>query len=63
VVLAVVLAVPFAQRMFHFAPLHARDLGLSIVAGMACVMWFDLLKLAGWLAPARTIDPIKEMNS
>jgi Ca2+-transporting ATPase len=51
VLLAVVLTVPFAQRLFHFAPLHARDLGLSIAAGMVCVMWFDLLKLGGRLAP------------
>ncbi len=63
VLLAVVLAVPFAQRLFHFAPLHARDLGLSIAAGMACVMWFDLLKLAGWLAPAQTPNSTTERNS
>jgi Ca2+-transporting ATPase len=63
VLLAVVLAAPFAQRMFHFAPLHARDLGLSLGAGIVCVMWFDLLKLAGWLAPAKASVPIKEKNS
>ena len=44
--LTLVLLVPFAQRLFHFAPLHATDLVLSIGAGLVCVLWFDLLKLA-----------------
>ncbi len=42
--LAVVLLVPFAQRLFHFAPLHAKDLVLSLGAGSVCVLWFELLK-------------------
>jgi Ca2+-transporting ATPase len=46
--LAVVLAVPFAQRLFHFAPLHGRDLASSLVAGLVCVLWFELVKRA-WL--------------
>jgi len=45
VFLAAVLTVPFAQRLFHFAPLHAKDLGLSIGAGLVCVSWFELYKL------------------
>ena len=48
VFLAVVLVVPFAQRLFHFAPLHATDLVLSLGAGLVCVLWFELVKLAGW---------------
>jgi Ca2+-transporting ATPase len=44
--LAVVLVVPFAQRLFHFAPLHATDLILSLGAGLVCVLWFELVKLA-----------------
>jgi len=44
--LAVVLLVPFAQRLFHFEPLHAMDLVLSLGAGLVCVLWFELLKLA-----------------
>jgi Ca2+-transporting ATPase len=43
--LAAVLVVPFAQRLFHFAPLHAMDLILSLVAGLVCVLWFELVKL------------------
>ncbi len=41
-----VLMVPFAQRLFHFAPLHATDLLLSLGAGLVCVLWFELVKLA-----------------
>jgi Ca2+-transporting ATPase len=43
--LAVVLLVPLAQRLFHFAPLHPTDLLLSLGAGLTCVTWFELLKL------------------
>lgn len=48
--LALVLSLPVTQRLFHFAPLHRGDLVLSVVAGLACLVWFDLLKLirAGW---------------
>ena len=44
VLLAVVLAVPFARRIFHFAPLHASDLALSLAAGLTCVLWSEALK-------------------
>jgi Ca2+-transporting ATPase len=44
--LPLVLLLPFAQRIFHFAPIHVGDLVLSIVAGLACTLWFDLLKLS-----------------
>ena len=43
--LALVMLLPFAQGMFHFAPVPFMDLGLSIVAGVVCVVWFDALKL------------------
>jgi Ca2+-transporting ATPase len=43
--LAAVLVVPFAQRLFHFAPLHTKDLILSTGAGLVCVLWFELYKL------------------
>jgi Ca2+-transporting ATPase len=45
VLLPLVLLLPFAQRIFHFAPIRAGELVFSIVAGLACVLWFDLLKL------------------
>jgi Ca2+-transporting ATPase len=44
--LSVVLFVPVAQRLLRFAPLHAMDLTLSAGAGLVCVLWFELLKLA-----------------
>ncbi len=42
--LVVALLVPFAQRLFHFAPLHAADAVLSIGTGIVCVLWFELVK-------------------
>lgn len=45
VLLAVVLFVPVAQQLFHFAPLHLNDLALSLAAGLTCVLWFEALKL------------------
>ena len=43
--LTVVLFAPVAQRLFHFAPLPAWGLLLSLGAGVVCVMWFEVLKL------------------
>jgi P-type Ca2+ transporter type 2C len=37
---------PLALRLFHFAPLHATDLTLSLVAGLVCVLWFESVKRA-----------------
>jgi Ca2+-transporting ATPase len=42
--LAVVLFVPAVRGLFHFAPLHVVDLALSLAAGLACVLWFEVLK-------------------
>ncbi len=44
ILLAVVLFVPVAQRILHFAPLHPGDLLLSVAAGLACVLWTEALK-------------------
>lgn len=46
--LALVLLVPAAQGLFHFAPLRAADMALSFGAGVACMMWFELLKVSKW---------------
>jgi Ca2+-transporting ATPase len=43
--LALVLLVPVVQKLFHFAPLHVMDVLLSLSAGVACVLWFELVKL------------------
>ncbi|MEO8593762.1 MAG: cation-translocating P-type ATPase [Candidatus Solibacter sp.] len=45
VFLGLIVFLPVAQQLFHFAPLRARDLALSMGAGAVCVMWFELLKL------------------
>ena len=46
--LALVLFVPAAQGLFHFAPLRGADMALGFGAGVACVIWFELLKLSKW---------------
>ena len=43
-VLAVVLSLPVARTLFHFAPLHLLDLAISIGAGLLCVGWIEALK-------------------
>jgi Ca2+-transporting ATPase len=42
--LAVILIIPFCQRIFSFGPLHIKDLVLSIGLGLVCVLWFEALK-------------------
>ncbi|GLH70613.1 ATPase [Geothrix rubra] len=42
--LALVLAWPVAQRLFHFAPLQGRDLLLAAAAGFASILWFEAFK-------------------
>jgi Ca2+-transporting ATPase len=51
--LGLVLLLPPAQRLFHFAPVPAGDLALSLGAGLLSVAWFDLLKLGRRWARAR----------
>jgi Ca2+-transporting ATPase len=43
--LALVLWVPVARGLFHFAPLHWPDLILSVGAGVAWVVAFEFVKL------------------
>jgi Ca2+-transporting ATPase len=45
--LAAALYVPAAAAVFRFSPLGASDLLLAAVAGIAGVVWLDLLKLKG----------------
>ena len=42
--LALTLLVPFAQRMFRFGPLHADDLAVTVVAGLATILILEVLK-------------------
>ena len=56
--LGLVLLLPPAQRLFHFAPVQAGDLTLSLGAGLLSVAWFDLLKLGRrWARARRTGKP------
>ncbi len=43
--LGLVLYVPFLRVTFHFATLHAHDLAICLVSGLAGVMWFEGLKV------------------
>ena len=42
--LAVILLVPMARGLFHFAPVQASELLLSVGAGVLCVGWFEIIK-------------------
>jgi Ca2+-transporting ATPase len=42
--LAAILSIPALQRLFSFAPLHPDDLTLSVVGGVVCLVWFEVLK-------------------
>lgn len=44
VVLAVVLFVPFAQRLLHFGPVRPVELLLCVAAAPVCLLWFELFK-------------------
>ena len=52
--MAVLLNVPFLRELFHFSPLHLADILLSIAAGSASILWFELLKLTPFLQGAQT---------
>ncbi len=44
ILLAVVVFVPFARELLHFAPLPLGDVLLAAAAGLTCVWWFEALK-------------------
>ena len=43
--LALVLLLPTARGLLHFAPIHRIDLVIAVCAGLVCLMWFEALKL------------------
>lgn len=45
VFLALTLYTPFLRDLFHFSPLHARDLAICLLAGGLSILWFEILKL------------------
>jgi Ca2+-transporting ATPase len=46
--LALALFVAPVRALFSFAPLHPEDLGLSLLAGLVGLAWFEALKLMPW---------------
>lgn len=44
VFLALVLYVPFLQKLFHFTTIHAPELAMSLTAGVLGIVWFEILK-------------------
>jgi Ca2+-transporting ATPase len=57
-VLAVVLFVPPVRSLFRFAPLHPQDLVLSLAAALACLAWFEALKLTPWWRRLQAGNPL-----
>ena len=45
VVLGLVLYVPFLRDLFGFTRLHLIDLAIALAAGIASVLWFEILKV------------------
>ncbi len=45
--LGLVLYLPFLRDLFRFAALSSGDLALSLAAGVAGILWFEVLKLFG----------------
>jgi Ca2+-transporting ATPase len=43
--LGLVLYVPFLSQFFRFKMLSIREAGICLVAGMASIVWFEVLKL------------------
>jgi len=42
--LGAVLYIPFLSKLFHFGPMHANDLLITLVAGIIAVLWFEAVK-------------------
>ncbi len=43
--LGLVIFVPFLQGIFHFAPMHAIDFCLALIAGIVSITWFEIMKI------------------
>ncbi len=43
--LALVIYVPFLQKVFHFATLHSLDIIIAAGAGILSVVWFEIVKI------------------
>ena len=54
--LLLVIYVPWLQKLFHFGYMHLFDLFFALSAGIAAVVWFELIK---WIARKKGIDLLK----
>jgi len=45
IAMTLLLNIPFLRELFHFGRLHLADILISIAAGIASILWFELLKL------------------
>ena len=43
--LALIIYVPFLQKLFYFGQIHSEDLLICLVAGICSVLWFELVKV------------------
>ncbi|MCX6992502.1 MAG: cation-translocating P-type ATPase [Kiritimatiellaeota bacterium] len=64
VAMTLLLNVPFLRELFHFGRLHQLDILLSIAAGIASILWFELLKLTPFLnrTPAENIPEKRALS-
>ncbi len=44
ILVLLVTKLPYLNKLFHFAPLHAWDLGICFLAGLLSIFWFEILK-------------------
>jgi Ca2+-transporting ATPase len=47
VFMGMVLSIPFLRHLFHFSEVHAFDLVICLAAGIASILWFEVLKVIG----------------
>ena len=57
--LALVVFVPFLNRLFRFSPLHGWDLALCVATGLGAVMCTEFTKIPGFLR-ARKAERLEE---
>jgi Ca2+-transporting ATPase len=46
--LGVVIYVPSLRNLFHFGMLHPGDLVVCLAAGIATILWFEVIKYISW---------------
>lgn len=49
--------VPPLQALFHFAPMHSIDILIALGAGIASILWFELVKM---ISRIKNIELLKE---